>query len=64
MSAANVQKNKGRPWTLVYLGGRVIGPRGHVEMRHNRSQSRENQGVALWHPVIEPRRVSEYELIK
>jgi hypothetical protein len=49
---------------MVYLGGRVIGPRAHVEMRHDRFQSRENQGAALWHPVIGPRRVSEYESIK
>ena len=59
MSAAHVQKrSKGRPSTMVYLGGRVIGPRAHVAMRQ---ESRENQDAALWHPAIEPRRVSEYE---
>jgi hypothetical protein len=64
VSAAHVQKgNTERPWTTVYLGGRVI-PKARVEMRHDRFQSRENQSVTLWHPVIETRRVSEYESIK
>ena len=49
---------------MAYLGGRVIGPRAVVEMRHDRFRSRENQGAALRHPVIEPRRVSGHDLIK
>lgn len=43
---------------MVYLGGRVIELRAHVEMRQ---ESRESQDAALWHPEIEPRRVSDYE---
>ena len=62
MSAGHIQKrNKEMPWTTVYLG-RVMECRARVERRHERCQSRENLGAALWHPVIEAKRVSEYEM--
>ena len=44
---------------MTVYSGRVIGPKAHVEMRYDRFQSRENQGL-----VTEPRRVSEYESIE
>jgi len=35
VSDGHVQKgNKERPWTMVYLGDRVIGERARVERRH------------------------------
>ena len=49
---------------MMYLGGRVTGPRAHAEKRQGRSQSKENRDAALWHPVIEPKRVSEHKSIK